>query len=85
MKLLQLEINWRLLVFYAFAGVTVVQLFYYWWFFRRLAFFLPRKKEKSQQHPISVIVCARDQAAKFNATMTQLHQQRLEAIGRLFR
>jgi len=63
MELLQLEINWRLLVFYAFAGVTAAQLFYYWWFFRRLAFFQPRKKEKSQTHPVSVIVCARDQAA----------------------
>jgi integrase/recombinase XerD len=28
---------------------------------------------------------ARDLAAKFNATMTQLHQQRLAEIGRLFR
>jgi site-specific recombinase XerD len=27
---------------------------------------------------------ARDLAAKFNATMTQLHQQRLETMGRLF-
>ena len=62
MKLLQLEINWRLLVFCAFAGVTVVQLFYYTRFFRLVAFFRPRPKNTSQQHPISVIVCARDQA-----------------------
>jgi integrase len=34
---------------------------------------------------IYVHLSARDLAAKFNATMTQLHQQRLEAIGRLFR
>jgi glycosyltransferase involved in cell wall biosynthesis len=63
MELLKLEINWRLLVFYAFAGVTALQLFYYWWFFRRLAFYQPRQKTQSQTHPVSVIVCARDQAA----------------------
>ena len=62
MKLLQ-QIDWRLLVFCAFAGVAVIQLFYYWGFFRHLAFFTPRVKEQSQQHPVSVIVCARDQAA----------------------
>jgi integrase/recombinase XerD len=31
-----------------------------------------------------VHLSARDLAAKFNATMTQLHQQRLEAMWRLF-
>ena len=34
---------------------------------------------------IYVHLSARDLAAKLNATMTQLHQQRLEAMGRLFR
>jgi integrase/recombinase XerD len=34
---------------------------------------------------IYVHLSARDLAAKFNATMTQLHQQRLETMGRLFR
>lgn len=63
MQLLKLEIHWRLLVLYAFAAVTAIQLFYYGWFFRRLAFYRPRKKEKSQTHPVSVIVCARDEAA----------------------
>ncbi len=34
---------------------------------------------------IYVHLSARDLAAKLNATMAQLHQQRLEAMGRLFR
>lgn len=34
---------------------------------------------------IYVHLSARDLAAKFNATMKQLHQQRLEIMGRLFR
>jgi glycosyltransferase involved in cell wall biosynthesis len=33
-------------------------------FFRKLAFFEPSAKEHSQQHPVSVIICARDEAAK---------------------
>jgi integrase len=33
---------------------------------------------------IYVHLSARDLSAKFNTTMKQLHQQRLEAMGRLF-
>lgn len=51
-------------LFAVFCGITLIQLFYYCWFFRRLAFFRPSVKEQSQQHPISVIICARDEAAK---------------------
>lgn len=54
--------GWQV-VFYAFATVSLIQVLYYWAFFSRVAFFKPRKKEKSQQHPVSVIVCARDEAA----------------------
>lgn len=54
--------DWRLLIFVAFGLVTLIQLCYYWGLFSRLAFFKPRPKEKSQQHPVSVIVCARDEA-----------------------
>lgn len=55
---------WLELVFIAFCLITVVQLFYYGWFFRRLAFFSPKEKDQSQQHPVSVIICARDEAAR---------------------
>jgi glycosyltransferase involved in cell wall biosynthesis len=51
-------------IFAGFVFVTLVQLFYYGWIFRRLAFYKPREKEKTQQHPISVVICARDDAAK---------------------
>ncbi|HLF45872.1 MAG TPA: glycosyltransferase [Chitinophagaceae bacterium] len=55
------NIYWEQLVFYAFAAVIALQLFYYLWFFSRLAFYIPKPKTKSQQHPVSVIVCARDE------------------------
>ncbi len=60
---MQVKINWWEVIFYSFSLVTAIQLFYYLFFFRRLAFFVPKQKEKSQQHPLSVIICARDEAA----------------------
>ena len=57
------KIHWWEAVFYSFSLVTIIQLFYYLYFFRRLAFFKPKLKEKSQQHPLTVVVCARDEAA----------------------
>ncbi len=60
--LAEVKLHWRQALFFAFVAVTLVQLFYYWGFFRRLAFYRPRPKEQSQQHPVTVIVCARDQA-----------------------
>ena len=54
-------LNWGLLLFYAFVFVAVVQLLYYLFFFSRLAFYQSNKKEQSQTHPVSVIICARDE------------------------
>ncbi len=44
-----------------FITITAVQLFYYLYFFRRVAYFKSEEKEHSQQHPVSVIICARDE------------------------
>lgn len=55
-------IQWQDIVLYVFLLITLVQLFYYLYFFRRVAYFKPKPKEKSQQHPVSIIVCARDSA-----------------------
>ncbi len=53
--------NWEEILFYSFAAVTAVQVFYYTWFFSRIAFYKLKPKNQSQQHPVSVIVCARDE------------------------
>jgi glycosyltransferase involved in cell wall biosynthesis len=58
------SIPWLELFFIVFCLITLVQLFYYGWFFRRLAFYSPAEKDQSQQHPVSVIICARDEAAR---------------------
>lgn len=53
---------WQI-VFYAFCLVTLIQLFYYLFFFIRLAVYKPKPRKTSQTHPVSVIICARDEAA----------------------
>jgi len=64
MNKLYLLFPWQEMLFGVFCLITLIQLFYYGWFFKRLAFFSPSAREKSQQHPVSVIICARDEAAK---------------------
>lgn len=54
-------INWGEIIFYSFAAITAVQVFYYAWFFSRIAFYKPKNKTRTQTHPVSVIVCARDE------------------------
>src|SRR5215211_725372 len=54
-------INWGEIIFYFFTFVTATQIFYYSWFFSRIAFLKTRNKAQSQQHPVSVVVCARDE------------------------
>lgn len=60
---MQFKLHWPDLFLYSFLSVTGIQILYYLFFFRRLAWFRARLKEKSQQHPVSVVVCARDEAA----------------------
>ncbi len=48
-------------IFLGFCIVTVIQLFYYLYFFSRLAFFKNKERTVSQTHPVSVIICAKDE------------------------
>jgi glycosyltransferase involved in cell wall biosynthesis len=54
-------LHWEAILFYVFCSATAVQLFYFIFFFGRVAFFKPKKKVRSQQHPVSVVICARDE------------------------
>jgi glycosyltransferase involved in cell wall biosynthesis len=56
-----ISIHWTELLFYVFAAVTLVQLFYYLFFFIRVPLYKSKPKLKSQQHPVSIIICARDE------------------------
>jgi glycosyltransferase involved in cell wall biosynthesis len=58
-----MNMHWWQLVFYCFCLITLIQVFYYLFFFIRLAFFKAATKTNWQTHPVSVIICARDEAA----------------------
>lgn len=54
-------IVWQI-IFYTFCAVIAIQIFYYIFFFARLAFYKEKNKAVSMQHPVSIIVCAKDEA-----------------------
>lgn len=49
--------------FYSFCLVTAIQVIYYLYFFCRLAFYKEKPKTTINQHPVSVIICAKNEAA----------------------
>jgi glycosyltransferase involved in cell wall biosynthesis len=53
--------DWSGIIFYCFAGVATIQVLYYACLFSRIAFYKPKQKTQSQQHPVSVVICARDE------------------------
>jgi glycosyltransferase involved in cell wall biosynthesis len=55
--------HYRQLLFYVFCLTTLIQVFYYLFFFLRLALYKTKSKTTTQTHPVSVIICARDEAA----------------------
>ena len=63
MKLTEFLMQPQNVLFAVFCIITFIQLFYYLFFFARLAFFKIKSKKVSQTHPVSVIICARDEAA----------------------
>jgi glycosyltransferase involved in cell wall biosynthesis len=56
-------LNWQEIIFILLCSITAIQIFYYLFFFSRLAFFKNPSKNITQTHPVSVIICARDEAA----------------------
>lgn len=69
MNFTELLNHWRGLIFVSFCVVTLIQLFYYLFFFLRLAFYKSKTKNVSQTHPVSVIICARDEAANLTKNL----------------
>ena len=59
----KLFMHWWQVLFYVFCLVAFIQLLYYWFLYKKVAFYKPAVKEKSQTHPVSVVICARDEAA----------------------
>ena len=78
-------INRGEILFYLFVAVTIVQVFYYVCFFCRVAFYKSKPKNKSQQHPISVIICARDEdenlARNLPGVLVQSYRSTYEVVA----
>ncbi|MBS1627034.1 MAG: glycosyltransferase [Bacteroidetes bacterium] len=55
------QITWEI-IFIAFCVVIAIQVFYYLFFFSRLAAFKVPLKQQNQEQPVSIIICARDEA-----------------------
>lgn len=53
--------DWSSIILIAFGFVACTQLFYYGWFFGRVAFYRTPLRTQHRQHPVSVIICARDE------------------------
>lgn len=59
----ELLTHWHGFIFISFCIIAFIQIFYYLFFYVRLAFYKSKPKTTSQTHPVSVIICARDEAA----------------------
>src|ERR1700712_3546636 len=69
MNLSKLLLHWQLIIFVAFCAITFIQLFYFLFFFSRLSFYKPSPKTNSQTHPVSVVICARDEAKNLSENL----------------
>lgn len=63
MKLTEFITHPGLVLFTSFCIIVFIQIFYYLFFFSRLAFYKTKSKNITQTHPVSVIICSRDEAA----------------------
>jgi len=62
--------HWPLILFYFFCSIAIVQILYFVFFFFRLAFYKSKPKSSTQTHPVSVVICARDEAANLANYLT---------------
>lgn len=61
--------GWQLVIFGLFCVISLIQLIYILRLFGKLAFYKTPSKEHMQQHPVSVIVCARDEAGNLTRNL----------------
>ena len=51
-----------IILFSLFCAASAIQMFYYLYYFLRLAVYTPPVKKENQEYPVSIIICARDEA-----------------------
>lgn len=70
-----MSVYWPEIVFISFCVIIAVQLFYHLYFFMRLAFYKKPEPERSMQHAVSVVICARDEAQQLSENLPEVLQQ----------
>jgi glycosyltransferase involved in cell wall biosynthesis len=75
MKFLDLLQYWRDALFFVFCLVALAQLFYYTYFFTRLMSYKAGTKTTSQTHPVSVIICAKDESLNLAKNLPSVLEQ----------
>ncbi len=63
MNLNQLVMHWPGIIFISLCAISLIQLYFYLYFFIRLSFYKAAPEQIPQTLPVSVIICARDEAA----------------------
>ena len=61
--------QWHSIIFITLCIFTTIQIFYYLFFFVRLVFYKPKPNTTLHTHPVSVIICARDEAANISKNL----------------
>lgn len=61
-------LTWEI-CFYLLCAVIAIQIFYYLYFFRRLAYYKEETQTATVEHPVSVVICARDEAHNLVKTL----------------
>ena len=69
MNLSELLMQWHSIIFITLCIFTTIQIFYYLFFFVRLVFYKPKPNTTLHTHPVSVIICARDEAANISKNL----------------
>lgn len=67
---------WIWLLFILFCLVTAIQLYYYWGIFSKLAFLKQKTPISSKNQPVSVVICARDEAINLQNNLPSVLDQR---------
>ncbi len=69
--------------FVVFSAVITVQLFYYIYFFSRLAWYKKPEKKVNQEYPVSVVICAKDEAGNLVKSLPGILVQNYQSTNEI--
>ena len=69
------------LAYYSFIVGSIIQIGYWSLLFSRLAFFKIKKPSKATQKPVSVVICAKNEAKNLQQYLPKILQQKYPNFG----